>query len=225
MKFCSNKKGLSILLLMLTMAINLQASERFFYRYVNASGVKVINDRLPPEVVPRGYDVISKTGMLIKRVPRQLTEQELQNNHSAEAEKARQEQEAKQLQVWDKSLMLRYSSVEDIEVARDRALRDLQIRIRILKSNRLQVKSEIEREQKKAADIERMGRDVAPELLEKIDILLQEIEGIEHAIAMRNDEAESLITEYQRDIDRFITLLDRVKLRSQSREQQKAQLY
>ena len=207
------------MLLAITMTVSLQADERFFYRYVNESGVQVINDKLPPEVVPSGYDVISKSGALIKRVPRQLTEQELNNNNSAEAQEARRQYEARQLKAWDESLMLRYSSIKDIESARTRALRDLQIRISILKSNRLQVKSEIEREQKKAADIERVGRDVSPELLEKIDILLLEIEGIEDAIAVRNNEVEDLRAQYQRDIDRFMTLIDRVKLRSQSREQ------
>ena len=181
--------------------------------------MQVINDKLPPEVVPSGYDVISKNGTLIKRVPRQLTEQELQNNNTAEAQKARREDEAQQLKAWDESLMLRYSSIKDIEAARTRALRDLQIRISILKSNRLQVKSEIEREQKKAADIERMGRDVSEELLEKIDILRQEIDAIEDAITVRNNEADDLVEQYQRDIDRFMTLEDRVKLRSQSRQQ------
>ena len=218
MKFYNNKTSLSVLLLTAVLAMNAFADERYFYRYVNEKGVQVINDKLPPEVVSSGYDVISKNGTLIKRVPRQLTEQELQNNNTAEAQEARREYEARQLKVWDESLMLRYSSVKDIEAARVRALRDIQIRISILKSNRLQVKSEIEREQKKAADIERMGRDVSDELLEKIDILRQEIEGIEDAITVRNNEADDLVEQYQRDIDRFMTLEDRVKLRSLSRE-------
>ena len=216
--FRNNNKSLLILMVAAVLASGLQAAERSFYRYFNDKGVQVINDTLPPEVVSRGYDVISQSGMLIKRVPRQLTEAELQDNNSAEAQAARREYEARQLKAWDESLMLRYSSAKDIEAARDRALRDLQIRISILKSNRLQVKSEIEREQKKAADIERIGRDVSPELLDKIDVLRQEIEGIEDAIAVRNNEVEDLRAEYQRDIDRFETLLDRVKLRSQSRE-------
>lgn len=219
MKFCNNNTNLSVLLLAAVLATSALADERFFYRYVNEKGVQVINDKLPPEVVPSGYDVISKSGTLIKRVPRQLTEQELQNNNTAEAQEARREYETQQLKVWDESLMLRYSSIKDIEAARTRALRDLQIRISILKSNRLQVKSEIEREQKKAADIERMGRDVSEELLEKIDILRQEIEAIEDAITVRNNEADDLVEQYQRDIDRFMTLEDRVKLRSQSRQQ------
>lgn len=218
MKFYNNKTSLSVLLLTAVLAMSAFADERYFYRYVNEKGVQVINDKLPPEVVSSGYDVISKNGTLIKRVPRQLTEQELQNNNTAEAQEARREYEARQLKVWDESLMLRYSSVKDIEAARVRALRDIQIRISILKSNRLQVKSEIEREQKKAADIERMGRDVSDELLEKIDILRQEIEGIEDAITVRNNEADDLVEQYQRDIDRFMTLEDRVKLRSISRE-------
>ena len=109
--------------------------------------------------------------------------------------------------------MFRYSSVEDIESARERAIRDLYIRISILRSNLMSVKAQIEREQLKAADIERSGREVPENLTATIDKLGQEIEDTEESIAVRRHEVDETKASYQRDIDRFELLMDRVNLR------------
>ena len=57
-------------------AVSAQAAEKLFYRYVDASNKVVILDRLPPDVVPRGYDVIRADGSVVKSVAPQLTEEE-----------------------------------------------------------------------------------------------------------------------------------------------------
>ena len=57
-------------------AVSAQAVEKLFYRYVDASNKVVILDRLPPDVVPRGYDVIRADGSVVKSVAPQLTEEE-----------------------------------------------------------------------------------------------------------------------------------------------------
>ena len=185
------------------------------YRYVNDKGVQVINDSIPPEFVSQGYDVISIDGSLIRRVPRQLTEDELKYRNTDASRARLQEEEAERIRAWDNSLMLRYSDIADIEAAQKRAERDLQIRISILKSNLTTIKSQIEREQQKAADIERQGADVPVELSDNIDTLRLEIEDTEQSIQMRREEIESVKASYQRDMDRFTTLLDRVEMRRQ----------
>ncbi len=89
----------------------------------------------------------------------------------------------------------------------------MKIRISILKSNLVSIKSQIEREQAKAANIERRGREVPQDLLKNINILRQEIEDTEQSIVMRREEIESVKASYQRDIERFKTLKDRVDMR------------
>jgi hypothetical protein len=189
------------------------AAQQFYYRYTNDNGVKVINDILPPEVVPRGYEVINRSGQVVKTVPRQLTAQEREHNKEQLAQQQREAEALAKQQAWDETLLLRYSSVDDIEAARERAMRDMNIRISILRSNLLSVKSEIESEQQRAANLERMGRQAAPDLLEKIEVLQAEIENIEESIAQRSLEKDELYASYQRDIERFTLLLDTVRMR------------
>ncbi len=203
-------------LALVTMAFSAQAQNRF-YRYTNDRGITVITETMPPEDIMRGYEVISRSGTLIETVPRQLTEEELRNQSTEEARARLRKEEALRLQAWDEMLMLRYSSIEDIEAARGRAIRDLQIRISILKSNLMAVKNQIEREQQKAADIERAGGEAPENLANIIDKLGREVEDTEESIAVRRQEVEEAKASYQRDIERFVLLSDRVKIRSEAR--------
>lgn len=184
-----------------------------YYRYNNERGLPVIDETIPPEYVAGGYDIITRDGSLIRRVPRQLSEDELMEQGSEAARERLREEEELRLQAWDEMLMLRYSSVEDINSSRDRAIRDLHIRISILKSNLMSIKAQIEREQLKAADIERSGRDVPENMTAIIDKLGREIEDTEDSIAVRRQEVDEIKASYQRDIDRFGLLMDRVNMR------------
>jgi hypothetical protein len=184
-----------------------------YYRYNNERGILVIDESIPPEFVAGGYDIITRDGSLIRRVPRQLSEDELREQGSVAARERLREEEELRLQAWDEMLMLRYSSVEDINAARERAVRDLYIRISILKSKLMSVKAQIEREQLKAADIERSGRDVPENMTVIIDKLGREIEDTEESIAVRRQEVDETKASYQRDIDRFGLLMDRVNMR------------
>ena len=56
-----------------------------YYRYNNERGVPVINETIPPEFVAAGYDIITRDGSLIRRVPRQLSEAELKEQGSEAA--------------------------------------------------------------------------------------------------------------------------------------------
>jgi hypothetical protein len=194
--------------------IGLQAAGQL-YRYLNDKGIPVIDDKVPPEFTPKGYDIINPDGTLIRRVPRQLTEEELLLRNTDESRARLREEEEQRMQDWDESLMLRYSGLEDIEAAQTRAIRDLQIRISILKSNLITIKAQIESEQEKAANIERRGQVVPMVLTEKIDILRLDIEDTEQSISVRREEVDSVNAAYQRDKDRFSTLLDRVEMRRQ----------
>jgi hypothetical protein len=191
------------------------AANSLLYRYKNEKGVPVIDDHIPPKFVAQGYEVLNSDGSLKEYVPRQLSAEELLLRNTDESRARFQEEENKRLEAWDKSLTLRYSSIDDIDAAEKRDMRNLQIRISILKSNLISIKYEIEREQQRAADIERRGSDVPVELSKKIDTLRLEIADTEQSIAVRREEIAGVQQNYQRDKDRFYMLLDEVEMRRQ----------
>lgn len=191
------KLGTTVLALMLVTLPALAVSK--LYRYTDNRGVVAIDDHVPPQFVKNGYEILSPDGRVLETVPRQLSGEEGERKRTQEAE-------AKRLREWDKNLLLRYSSVDDIAAARDRALREIDSRISILRSNQQATKSQVEHEQAKAADIERKGNNVPEAITGNIEKLKREAASIEDAIAERQREKEGTRARFQRDIDRFQTL-------------------
>ena len=183
------------------------------YRYYDGEGKMVVDYRVPNEYAGAGYEVLNEDGMVIKVVPRELTEEEKSQRNAEEDLQAKAEAEQERLRKWDESLLLRYSTIEDIEAARERALRDLRIRVSILKSNRRSFKHQVENYQAQAADLERSGEEVEVKHLQVIDELQGEISTTDRAIAEREREIEAVSKGYQADIDRFALLLEMVELR------------
>ncbi|MDB4542803.1 hypothetical protein N9241_01025 [bacterium] len=189
------------------------AQSRELYRYYNAEGNMVVDYRVPAEYIAGGYEVLNDDGVVIKVVPRELTEDEKQAADAQQRLDAEAQAEEERLRKWDESLLLRYSSVADIEAARERGLRDLRIRLSILQSNKRSLKHQVESYQAQAADLERSGKEVDVARLRTIEDLQDEIATTERAIVDREQEIEDVSAAYQLDIERFGQLLDAVELR------------
>ncbi len=196
---------------LLTLSMVVEA--RQLYRYRNADGVVVVGYQVPVEYVSKGYEVLNDEGMVIKVIPRALTEEErnAQDAQQQLVDAANAEQE--RLREWDETLMLRYSTVADIEAARDRALGDLKIRLSILKGNRRSLKQRVENYQSEAADMERSGRKVDVERLRAIETLQSDIAATDRAIVDRQGDVDDMAASYQLDIERFEMLLEVVEMR------------
>lgn len=191
----------------------LVVAETLYYRYPGPGGTVVIDDKVPPEAIPRGYDVVRKDGSIVKTVPPQLTEAERKARAQELAiARLRAEAEAK-MREWDESLLLRYSDVADIEVAKQRSLNDIKVRISILKSNMRVTREQILQNQKEAAELERLGVAVPESLAETQTLLRRELTVIEEQIGRRNEDLKTVAENYERDKARFSALQQRVEKR------------
>jgi hypothetical protein len=183
------------------------------YRYTNAEGVIVVDYQVPSEYVGKGYEILNSEGMVIRVVPRELTEEEKKVRNAQQEREAAASAEEQRLREWDESLLLRYSTVADIEAARERALRDLRIRLSILKGNKRSLKQQVENYQAQAADLERSGQQVDVARLSAIEDIQKEIETTDRSINDRTREIEEVSASFQKDIERFEMLLEVVELR------------
>lgn len=195
------------------LALPLAADAKPLYRYRNAEGNTVVGFQVPPELVGGGYEVLNEKGMVTKVVPRELTEEERKEQHAQERllEEARAEEE--RLRKWDESLMLRYSTIADIEDARRRAMGNLEIRVAILKGNRRGYKQQVENYQAQLANTERAGGEVDVERLREIEKLQEQIESIERDIQKRELEMAEISAGFDADMERFKMLQEAVELR------------
>lgn len=211
--------GLSLLVLILVLGPGaawmapLAVAQAQMYRYINAEGNPVIAYQVPPEYIANGYEVLSPSGVVIDVVPRQLSETQQRTLDKRQLTQREAAAEAERLRDWDESLLLRYSTVADIEAARERALRDLRIRVSVLKSNQRSLKQQIEKNQALIADQERLGNDISPMYFKAINDLRSELVSTERAIEDRYAEIAAQNASYDADVERFTRLLDLVELR------------
>jgi chromosome segregation ATPase len=198
--------------LMMLLMVQL-AHSRPMYRYINDQGNVVLGYQVPTGDVKKGYEVLNEDGIVVEVVARELTDEERENISAQDKVLAAAEAEKERLRQWDESLLLRYSTIEDIEAARSRALSSLLINVSILKSNTRSLKQQVENYQAQAANIERRGGEVDVQRLAAIEDLQGEIEATERSIVERSREMQDVKAKYQMDMDRFEQLLDVVALR------------
>ena len=189
------------------------AQSRDLYRYYNDEGNMVVDYQVPAKYVGGGYEVLNDVGVVIRVAPRELTEEEKQAVDAQQTLERQALAEQERLRKWDESLLVRYSTIADIEDARERALSELRIRVSILKSNKRSLKHQVENYQAQAADLERSGQQVDVARLRVIEELQGEINITDRAIADRQLEIEQVAAAYQLDIERFEMLLEVVELR------------
>ncbi len=190
------------------------------YRYTNADGVIVIDDRVPIEHAGQGYEVITEKGEVLEVIPRALTEAERQAQAEVLREQQKAAEAAERSRDRDKNLLLRYSTIEDIQAAKERSLSELEIRVGILKSNRIGLKAKLDSLQSQAADIERRGGEVGLDQLKAMDDLRIELQSTEQSIVSRQDEISRVASEYDDDMERFAELLEIVKAHRDEAQQE-----
>lgn len=163
---------------------------KVYYRYVNDQGVQVVGHAIPPQYSQKGYEIVSVSGDVIKVVPPALSAEEL----------ARKEAEEKLREEYQR-LNRRYSSMADIELAKQRKLENIETNIAIVRGNIQGLEAQIETLTSQAADVERAGRQVPDSLLEKLKGTQAELAGAIELLSAREREYDAAAARFDIEIE------------------------
>lgn len=173
------------------------------YRYKDDQGETVLSNTLPREARDKGYEILNDNGRVIEEVPPPPTEEEIaERERREEQERKRREQEKKQERI-DKRLLRQYSSPDDAVKALHRKLRERFSTIKLKLGNINSLNGQISDEQKRAANLERSGKDVPDSLREKMKRLRAEKADVMTEIQEELDEVEATRKEYKGQIERL----------------------
>jgi len=176
-----------------------ETSTKVIYRYKNHQNVTVMDSSIPPEFVPKGYEIVSHSGKVLKVVAPSL--------EGEEAEQARVERlEREERERVDTQLRRSYSNVKDIDAAKTRNLESLRGNIQILEANKSSANNRLEATLARAAELERSGRKVPEDILKNIGNLEQEIRNIKLQVKQREQEYQSVSDNFDADRKRFIEI-------------------
>ena len=170
-----------------------------FYRWVDAQGNTYIQSYIPPEFVAGGYEIIDDNGVVLKKVAPQISEAERKANEAAAISQEMQ-------LARDKELLKLYRSPTDVDRTMKTWLSRMDMEVQV-KVNRIRIKeNEFDTLQARAANLEKTGQEVDPELLAQmkaIELSIQQFRLEIREVQLRQDETRG---EFMLDRERMVQL-------------------
>jgi hypothetical protein len=174
------------------------AADARWFRYYNEKNQPTVTDVVTPEHVARGYDELTASMQLIRHVPAQKT----LTAAEAAAVKAKRDAELQRAKD-DKQLLRLYSRTQDAELARNRQVDALQVRIDFSNSQIVRLRQNRAAEAQKAAVFERTGKPVPADLKESIAEYDRQIKGAQAEVDARKAEQEKVRADFVSIIKRL----------------------
>lgn len=171
--------------------------------WTNNEGIKECGDKVPPEYAQKGHQKLDKRGLVREETERAKTEEEIAAEKrlaKLEAEKKKKEEAQKNR---DHILLQTFSSVEDIERARDERVAALESTINLTQARNDKIQLDLDKRINAAALQERNGKTPAEALLNDIESLKRQISNNNTFIDEKRAEQESIKQAHALDIERF----------------------
>ena len=183
--------------LLLIMLLPAWAGASELYRYLSDKGVVVLDRQgVPPQYIGKGYDVLDEQGRLLRTVPPAPTAEERARLNQAKAQASS-----------DAQLLRLYSSLEDVDRARERKLAELDGVIAAARGNLQSLRTQQANLQSQAAELERAGRVVPESLLVQISNLKAEQGALLKDIARFEEARKQADASFTTDRTRLAQLL------------------
>lgn len=175
--------------------------------WTNADGVRECGNIVPPEYAQGEHIETSKSGIVVKKQERSRTREEVATERERLAEQAAADAAARaaaeQQAQADKVLLDTFASEDDIVLARDGQLTNVEAQIKITESHIGKLNKQLDNLIGQAADIEKRGRKVPADLRANIDSARQQIDEQREFIAERRKEQDEIRAKFDADIARF----------------------
>jgi len=175
--------------------------------WVNRDGVRECGNVVPPEYAQQGHEEKSKSGLTKEVTGKAKTVEEAaaerQAREAAAAEAAKQAAAQKKQNELDRVLLATFSSEDDITMARDGQLANIDSQIKITREHIRKLNESLDDMVSKAADEEKRGREVSADLRKGIADTRQQIDDESNFIRNREEEAEKIKSKFATDLARF----------------------
>ena len=176
------------------------------FRYIDDSGVTVLDDHVPPSLVKNGYTILDAAGRVVKVVPRALSDAENVERDTQPANDERIRKETAEREAADAALLKLYSGPNEVKRARDTKVASVAGFVNTARSNLQQILSQKRQLETRIADIERADDTIPKQDLDRIATLDARIEQIQAAIDAKESEMAQLKQDYAADLKRVLEL-------------------
>lgn len=175
--------------------------------WTNSEGVRECGNEVPPEYAQQETRVLNRHGMTLEVQERAVSKEEReaqeQRRDTQEAalqdEQRRREEQAHS----DRVLLATFASEQDIITARDRQVGALKDLVAYTRMNVEKLETKLDGYRKRAANLERSGKTIPPNLQQDMTTLQKQIENKRAYADTKEEELKALEQKYDQDLRRF----------------------
>lgn len=173
------------------------------YKWVDEDGNVHYTNTPPPSASQRERQVLDESGRVTETLSAPRTPEEIQAERDRKAEAARQERLAEEQAARDKMLLQTYTSVEEMEMARDGRVAALEAQVRVVSGTISSLETQLARLEQQAGQL-RQGDRPVPEKLEKdIEKTRKELLNNQKFLLSRQEEQQNIRNRFNTEIARF----------------------
>jgi chromosome segregation ATPase len=177
------------------------AAHAAMYKWVDDQGVVHYSDKVPPEAVSKGATVLDKQGMPVKKIDPALTPEQIKAKEAADEEQRAKNKALADQARKDKALMQSYTTEQEIDVAKSRALATIDNQIKSAQAYSIDLTQRLEALKKRKAAF---GGKPAPADVERdlntIDVELARQQAL---IQQKTEEIGTVTAKYDTDKKRW----------------------
>jgi len=172
-------------------------------KWVDENGVTHYGTHVPTRYKDKQHQVLNKDGIVIERRDRAKTPEEIERDKALATLRAEQQKLKEEQQERDRILLNLYRNEDDLVMARDGKLSQLDGQIRIKHKEIRRLKNRLSEFQITAASVERGGKQLTPKQLSALQTTQRSIEKSYAMILAQEDEKRATVEKYNFDLARF----------------------
>ena len=175
--------------------------------WTNKEGVRECGNVVPPEYAQGAHEEKSASGIVLRKHAPSKTPEEIaierERREAAEQAEAAAREAARKQAAADRVLLQTFSSEDDLELARDGQLTNLESVIKVTESHVKKLDKSLDQMIGEAADLEKRGRKVPAKLAANIADVREQIVEQQRFIADKRAEQDKIRGKFAADIARF----------------------
>lgn len=188
-------------LFILAVATGAQAAS--IKKWVDENGVTHYGTTIPPRYIDREHEELNEQGIRFNKHERSKTPEEIREEQALQALRAEQQKLLEEQQARDRILLNLYRNEDDLVMARDGKIAQIDGQIRLNFSEIRRLKSRLSEFQAIAAAAERSGKQLSAQQQANLDSTQRSIEKSYAIILSKEDEKKATLAKYGQDLERF----------------------
>lgn len=173
------------------------------YKWVDKDGRTHYTNTPPPEAAQQERQVLDESGRVTETLRAPKTEEEIAAERAREEEAARVAKEAEELAARDRMLLQTYTSIEEMQMARDGRIAALEAQVRVVSGAIGSLESQLAEAEQQAALFRNAGKPVPEPLEKKIANNRKDLLENQKFLMSRLEEQDNIRKKFDAEIERF----------------------